>query len=443
MEEVAAAPLTFGQLSVWRSIEHRPAPVRAGANLVWALELPRGCTRAAVGGALGRLEERHESLRTTYRGVDGPGIEQVVCAPRDVAPEVAETDDREQAGAVVTDLTGRMSTQPFDFESGRLWRAAVVTVRGVPERLVLCVHHMAADGAGLSLLEEELLEILGGKQRAWQAPRPSAIALEQASPEWSARRQAAARYWKRTVEQALPAEPVTGSPTAIRWGVLRSFPALAAAREVAGSLRVSVQSVVLAAFCRTLSERTGRDRFLLGLMAGNRNEPRFQRLVSSLNQLIPVLVRAEPDEELPDLAQRLHWASLRAYSHGMYSVDDLHEIERTYGFNGTGQGIPYFYNFMSGRAERKATAAAGPAAGDGGATIEVQEAGRYNGDPFYLRVRAEDQLTCILQQASFSPDGGADRHLAEDVRGFLESFHRGLAGCAGGPPRPGPDRSAA
>lgn len=428
MKELAVAPLTFGQLSVWRSIEDRPPLLRAGANLVWTLALPGECAKAALNDALNRLEERHESLRTKYRNSAEIGIEQVVCAARDFVLEEVELDDSAQVDAALKDLAKRMSTEPFDFESGRLWRAAVVIVRGVLEYVVLCVHHMTADGAGLTLIEDELREILAGKRRAWQAPKPSEIALEQASGEWSARRKAAIEYWKRAVETALPAVPGTADPTVIRWGTLRSAPALIAARRLADSLRVSVHSVVLAAYCRTLSERTGRDRFLVGLMAGNRTEPRFSRMVSSLNQLIPVLVRASPGEELPDLAQRLHWASLRAYSHAMYSVDDLREIAREYGFDGTGRGIPYFYNFMSGQADRREPVKDE----DKDWSVEVGEAGRYNGDPFYLRVREEDRLICILQEALFSPDEGAERQLTANVRAFLESFHQGLTGCVDG-----------
>ena len=65
MTETVRAPLTFGQLSVWRSIEHLP-PDTTEANLSQEWDLPDGTDVSAVRRALDALERRHEALRTTF-----------------------------------------------------------------------------------------------------------------------------------------------------------------------------------------------------------------------------------------------------------------------------------------------------------------------------------------------------------------------------------------
>ena len=66
LRELARAPLTFGQLSLWRSVERLPPGQLVNTNVGYVWELPRGCTVEAVLNALDMLQERHESLRTGY-----------------------------------------------------------------------------------------------------------------------------------------------------------------------------------------------------------------------------------------------------------------------------------------------------------------------------------------------------------------------------------------
>jgi hypothetical protein len=397
--EIARAPLTFGQLSVWRSIADLPPDRLAGANLSRAWPLPAGCTVADVRHALDLLEERHESLRTGYVRQGGHDIEQVVWPARGVDSEVTELDGT--PGSTAARLATDLAAQPFALDRDRQLRARVVVTGGRPTHLVVSIHHMAADGAGLDLLHDELLQLLCGVALDEPAPTCRALADEQRHDRaWQLRASAALTHWRRTIEQAGPATPLPDEAGAVHWSRLRSRPALDAARALAQATSTSVGSVVLAAYCRELARRTGRDRQLVGLIAGNRNDPTSRALVSSLNQLVPLLAEVPAGCPFDELVRSVHWAALMANRHGCFDVDGLAELQAAFGFDGVGAGFRHFFNFMPG------TAPGSPGTdppGDDGWRVETTTQGRDNGFPFYLKGGDGEQLDVSLRERGDDP----------------------------------------
>jgi hypothetical protein len=160
---------------------------------------------------------------------------------------------------------------------------------------------------------------------------------------------------------------------------------------------------VYAAYTAALRTRTGRDAHLVALFAGNRLEPRLRGLVTSMNQLAPMVTRHVDGEDLPTSARRLHWESMRSLRHGIFDVDKVAEAVSEYGKNGVGGGFRYFYNF------RDMTQTATPQATHGDSeesdwNVETSSSERNNQSPFYLRAHAGEDLMLSLQEASSVDD---------------------------------------
>lgn len=430
MKQLHRGPLTFGQLSVWRSIEHLEGDERNGANLVWSWELPP-CTTGAVRHALTVLEERHESLRTGYVRSGPRGVEQVVWeAGEPVDVEVAELGP--DPDRTVAEVTSGLRARPFELDRERPWRGAVLTDGGVPARFTLCINHMAADGAAIELLRAELADLLAGKPLEEAPPTCREVAAEQASDAWARRRADALSHWRRTLEGA-PA-PCTPPPGGAPSGssALRSSPGLAAAERLAEEWRVSLHTVVLAAFCRAMAESRGEERILLALMAGNRYDARSRRLVSSVNQVVPLLVETVPGEDFVALAHRLHWDALRAYRNAVFDVDALEPVRRAYGYDAAGLGFRHFFNFLWGAGESVPGASGEQLARSAsGWSVEPQTTQpRHSGFPLYFRVGRGDHLWCTLRESLDAP-AGATAETATMTEDFLRTFHHLLATAAG------------
>src|SRR5579859_4491668 len=78
MQEVARAPLTFGQLSTWRQMQDLSPEHALSVNLIRAWRLPPGCRLESVRHALDGMQQSHESLRTGFSASGDMRIEQII-----------------------------------------------------------------------------------------------------------------------------------------------------------------------------------------------------------------------------------------------------------------------------------------------------------------------------------------------------------------------------
>jgi hypothetical protein len=163
--------------------------------------------------------------------------------------------------------------------------------------------------------------------------------------------------------------------------------------------------------------RDGRSDLVVGLIAGNRTDARSRRLVSSINQLVPIRVRVEPDGGFAELAQRLQWSTLAAYRRGSFDVDELRGLDEQCGYNAAGAGFRYFFNFSD--AVRPSAPADVPLGADGW-TIDSRASGRDNGFTVYLACTAGSLLRCRLRERSDEPRSpAAAERLTAKTRAFL------------------------
>jgi hypothetical protein len=392
---IKRAPLTFGQLSLWRSVQGL-APEAYNLTEIW--KLPAGSTLTSVEGALEALERRHEGLRTRYEQDGKEDLTQAVWNPASTRLNVVEADGDPDAAAYAA--ARGLAVRGFDLALDRPWRACAVALEGTCVRLVVCFHHIAVDAWSLNQLHAEFLTLAGGGLLPGTAPSACALAIEQWSAAQRNRRNSARRFWQGIFESApaMHRETASGSPST-RWARLASDEACDAAGQIAARLLVSVPSVVLAAFCLALSRRTGQDRLLIAVHFNNRSELRWRTLVASQNQIVPLLVTLHPDEHFDALVARVHRDSFRAYLHGAYNVDDVHELGAEHGYSGSVNGafegsvsgfFRYFFNYLGqdqGQAPRSRRLATGTA-------------GRNIGAPLYLQAQDGKTLTCTLRENS-------------------------------------------
>lgn len=401
MTVIDRSRLTFGQLSLWRSIEHFSLEQMSGVNLRQVWPLPDGVTAEDVRGALEALEERHEAMRTRYQLDPGHDLAQLVWAPEPVVFDVQEGGA--DATAFARQVSGELGDKPFDLAVDKPWRARLVTSAGRPDCLVVSVHHITADGWSMLQLGTEFLDLLAGKDLGEPAPTCRELAEEQHSDAWTDRRAAAVEHWRRVVAEAPDPPDELTADARTRWATLRSVSALHDAQLLAGQVRIPLPSVVFAAYSAALRERTGRDAHLVSLFAGNRLESKWRSLVTSMTQLAPMVARRVDGEDLPTAARRLHWESLRSLRHGIFDVDEVTDAVREHGKDGVGGGFRYFYNFRDMAQAAVAVATAGDSA-ESDWTVETSSSERNNQSPFYLRAHAGDELMLSLQETSSADD---------------------------------------
>jgi hypothetical protein len=319
MTQTQSAPATFGQLSVLRSLAKLGDAGQHHANLAQLCRLPAGCTFSDVEAAWSQVVRHNDSLRTSF-DLSGDRPMQIIHPHRPARLAEVKVDDGDTSSSLASART--LAATSFDVTtSGRPWRAFVGTgADGKPAFLGYAVHHAAADHAGCLSIDEQLQSAL----RAQDTPTPEQpMALAQQQQDNADRYGRALDFW---VERwrSFPPEERTGSDTSPRSRAhLYSRDAMAATLQAAAELKVSIQAVVLAVTSIVLSRMRGRDGLTLGLMAANRLDPRWATTVTSMNQLAPCQISADPAATPTALVQLAYLTSLKAYMNGQYDVDQL------------------------------------------------------------------------------------------------------------------------
>ncbi|MFF2305411.1 amino acid adenylation domain-containing protein [Streptomyces sp. NPDC058128] len=305
-----------------------------------------------LGEALGLLADRHSMLRIRLLPGDSAPAQAVTPSashgtPRMHAPDWYEVralpgvrPPEEEFAALEEALCNR----PFDLTAEAPVRAVLATAGGHAAerfaRLVLVVHHAAADGFSLNILGEELWTLYTALSLG-RTPELPPLALDFAAyvaREQSERSDSALTedrsYWQEVLGgrgEPLPL-PYDGDPLSLPEPPLLAHqvapgPHLTAAlRETAATHGVSLFHLLLAAYARCLSRWSGGREDVTVNVARARREARLagmDRLVGPLADTLPVPARVGPDDSAHTLAVRLRDAWPESERHSRLTSLDL------------------------------------------------------------------------------------------------------------------------
>jgi hypothetical protein len=318
--ESVPAPLTFGQLSMWRELDALPRSRWHEVNWVSSTDVPAGVDAASVRAAVDRLAERHSALRTTYDVSDPAHPTQRVRELGEL-PLNFDTVSLDSAQALEQAST-RLWREPFDLRSERPCRALLVDSPGA-RTLLIAMHHLAADAGSMGLLSAELTLMFNGDDAALPAPSEDlcALAREQHSAAWQRRRESSERHCYKVLSTPAARFRELNPDQGAVGGYFESARLHTVASRIARECRVSLSSVLISAYARAVSEQCTDFPIRMALMSSNRFSQRWAGLVSSMNQAISIPL--EPDEnclQKPAL-EVLQAQSLRAYRLAIHDLD--------------------------------------------------------------------------------------------------------------------------
>jgi hypothetical protein len=381
------APLTFGQLSTWRSIETFDDDTLVAVNVPATWDV-RGFDAATVRDALARLVDRHESLRTTYHIVNGAPVQRV---HDELPPRIRYVDQPVADPADPQRTTAELYREPFPVTDDPAWHAVLVSVAGQPRFLALSLSHMVVDLWAVKELEAQFRALATGTgAEPVRVPQPRELAVRQRGETWEARRRRAEAYWLRLLTDGpvrnLPLPPAGRRRQTRIQATLRSHQLAVLVAEAAKALGTSQQSVLMAATAVALSRFIGRGRVMLSLMSANRFEPDWQTLISTQNQLVPLICEVDPAIAVGPYVKRAHFQAMLAYRNGSYDVDRAEELAKDVGpVNGDSFAHDCWFNYIA-EAESEVPDSA-PLATSAELTWDTPL--RNAGHPFYARVHGD------------------------------------------------------
>ena len=324
--------MTWGQQGIWRPIRHF-GDDSAFFNIPVVVDLPGDAPvadQAEVAGALRRLAERNQALRTHF--LDGPdGPTQEIERSGSFVLRLDEStpgDSRARADKLAAEL----ASAHFDHENEWPIRIALVCVDQVPRHVVFVVSHVLADGGGFQALVDDFFGLLrassayGEPDIRWQ---PADQVLREQSRQGVRRNQAAIGYWRKQLERMPPSMfSVPPGPAGLpRFQELRleSRALTVAAARLAACCQVSVPDAVLTGAGLALTAVSGQGSCVLKVIVGNRFERDTRGLVAPMAQE-GLLVVDYPAGTVAEAARATSKAARAAYFYGYYDPAAVGEL---------------------------------------------------------------------------------------------------------------------
>lgn len=307
--------LTWGQQGIWRSTQWLDDG-DPYFNLPWTLPVTGAAGLDAVLRAVGRLVERHETLRTAFVR-DGSGTSQRVSREGRLTVGVYEAAAKPMSAAKA--LAAELAATGFDYAAELPIRCAVVCQRGRPRALALALSHLALDGWSLNTVAAEWPRLVAGEDLPgpdWQ-PLDQA-AFEQSDPPPGGQ---ALRHWRAGLASAprsmfdFPGrEPE--EPRFVRHG-MDSPAAAVAAEALAARHGVTTSSVLTVASAALLGAVTGHRTAALQLIVSNRHHPRSGGMAGPAAQ-DGLCVVDLGDGTFTDALRHGHRRTMATYRNGHY-----------------------------------------------------------------------------------------------------------------------------
>ncbi|MBK6656643.1 MAG: amino acid adenylation domain-containing protein [Proteobacteria bacterium] len=328
--DLVALPLSSAQRRIWFSDQlERGDPLwNIHARVTWQ----RDVDSAALGRALWRLCERHETLRTRFALVDGEPRQLVAPAP---ATFLTVTDlgavpaaQRAAAAARIADSEARWR---FDLSEGPLLRAQLLKFSDRHYELLLTTHHVIGDGWSMRILFDELRALYDAELAGTPVELP-ALAIQYAdyalwqqrhyAPEYFAEHLA---YWRAQLDGVStgtvlrsdhPRPAVRGS----RGQQLRvPLPAALLVASETSRQRLGVSQTVwmLACFVVLLRRWSGDRDVTLGTVVAHRDAPATHGLIGMFANLAIVRHLCDDAANFAQLCAALKDTVLRLHEHSV------------------------------------------------------------------------------------------------------------------------------
>lgn len=320
-------PLSFAQQSLWFLDQLEPG--NAFYNVPAAIRMSGRLDVRALREALQEIVRRHETLRTSFRNVNGEPAQFVAPTlevPFDVTDLSSLTEhDRE---ARVAEYASEWACRPFDLERGPLVRARLLRLSEEEHVLLFSMHHIIGDVWSIDVLVNEW----GTLYQAFSAGQPSPLeplTLQYADYAVWQRQwlcgdvlDAQFEYWRKQLADAptvlnLPTDRPRGIQTFQGARLPVAIPSQLSLESEALSRRegVTLFMTLLTAFGATLHYQTRQNDILIGTAIANRQQLEVEKLIGFFLNTLVLRLNFAGDPSFRDLLRRARETALGAYAH--------------------------------------------------------------------------------------------------------------------------------
>ncbi|HVH11654.1 MAG TPA: condensation domain-containing protein, partial [Longimicrobium sp.] len=321
-------PLSFGQERLW--FVDRLEGGSAFYHITSAHRLTGPLDAEALRRAFAIVVDRHESLRTSFREVDG-GTVQVVApfAGYDLPVDDLSALDAVARGALVLRAAADEAQRPFDLTAGPLFRARLLRLSDDEHVLLTCLHHIVSDGWSMDVLFQELTVLCAAEVdgtpsplpplpvqyadfAAWQRAQLRGETLDRHLAWWRDQLAGAPALLELPTDRPRPAVQTYGGarePVRLPDALVRRLEALGR-REGA-----TLYMVLLGAFQVLLGRYAGTEDVVVGSPVAGRTRAEVEGLIGFFVNTLMMRTDLGGDPPFREVLHRVRDTTLGAYEH--------------------------------------------------------------------------------------------------------------------------------
>ena len=320
-------PLSFAQQRLYFLNQYEPDSPEY--NIPYGF-LMRGPLNADVlRQAFDGVVARHETLRTTFKTVDGSPV-QIVAESGSVGMPLIDlrSRPREERGAEAMGQATADAGAPFDLMRGPLLRAKLFRLDDEEHLLYLNVHHIGWDGWSQGVFLSELRVLYDTFFVGDPSPLPELeiqyldFALWQRGWLQGEILERQLSYWRKQLAGTPPLElPCDRPRPAIRTHSGTAAP-ISLPKELAATLRRLAQQegatpfmLYAAAYRALLHHYTAQDDFAIGTLIANRRRPEVERMIGFFANTLALRTDLSGDPTFLELLRRERDTAFDAYAH--------------------------------------------------------------------------------------------------------------------------------
>jgi amino acid adenylation domain-containing protein len=321
-------PVSFAQQRLWFLAQLEPD--NPSYNLSQILRLKGELNVDALEQAINAIIARHESLRTTFKQVEGEpvqivsGMERIELGFADLngLPESEREDEALR-------FTIAESRRPFDLTRDHLLRAVLVRIDDDDHWLLLTMHHIVSDGWSMGIFARELSNIYEALVTDREIDLPELQVQYPDFAEWQREwlqgevLEEQLDYWLKSLAGApamlkLPTDrprPVQQSFSGASVSLKLSQKLSQALAEFSKGEGVTLFMTTLAAFQTLLFRYTGQEDIVVGTPIAGRNRVEIESLIGFFVNTLALRANVAGSATFRQLARRVKEVALGAYAH--------------------------------------------------------------------------------------------------------------------------------
>ncbi|VEP18728.1 Non-ribosomal peptide synthase [Hyella patelloides LEGE 07179] len=321
-------PLSFAQQRLWFLDQMEPGnPLY---NLAGAVRLEGSLDIAAFEQSFNEIVRRHESLRTTFKTIDGQAVQEIAPNLKLALPilDWRQLEQKEQETEVLR-LTEDEAQRPFDLATEPLIRTTLVRLANAEYVALLTMHHIVSDAWSMGVFVRELSTLY----EAFSTGQPSLLPeLSIQYPDFAARQrqwlqgevlETQLSYWRKQLGGSLPVlqlptdhpRPKAQTFRGAKYSFSLDSELTEALKELGQQEEVTLFMTLLAAFKTLLYRYTFQEDILVGSPIANRNRTETEQLIGFFVNTLVLRADLSGNPTFRELLGRIRQITWDAYDH--------------------------------------------------------------------------------------------------------------------------------